>query len=104
MAIISYIFEHPLQALVGVFLSLPIYHLLAWLLDEHHIRSIPGPKLAALSDAWLGYWAAQGCRSVHIHEMHVKYGPPVTRVVFIIKVSHSSDRQIRADCTGPCIN
>lgn len=74
MSVITYIVDYPLRTAVGLFLIVPVYHLLAWLLDKNSIRSIPGPKLAALSDAWLGYWAAQGCRSVHVHDMHMKYG------------------------------
>jgi benzoate 4-monooxygenase len=74
MVLLSYIAENPLHGVVAVLLAVPAYHLLAWLLDEHSIRSIPGPPLAALSDAWLGYWAAQGKRSEQVHEMHQKYG------------------------------
>lgn len=70
----SYIVGYPLQTVVALFLFVPAYHLLAWLLDGHGLRSIPGPKLAAMSDAWLGYWAAQGCRSLHVHDMHGRYG------------------------------
>ena len=103
MAILSYIFEHTLPVLFGGLLIVPVYHLLAWLLDEHGIRSFPGPKLAALSDAWLGYWAAQGCRSVHVHEMHREYGSPSDRVLIVV-ISHYIDREIRAHCAQPCIN
>ncbi|KAF8586633.1 cytochrome P450 monooxygenase pc-bph [Ramaria rubella] len=74
MAALAYITEHPLQAVVAVLFAVPVYHLLAWLYDEHRIRTIPGPILAALSDTWLGYWAAQGCRSLQVHELHRKYG------------------------------
>jgi benzoate 4-monooxygenase len=81
MAILSYVIEHPIQALVAVFLVVAVYHLVAWRLDEHGIRAIPGPMLAAMSDGWLGYWAAQGCRSVHVHEMHKKYGASHNRAV-----------------------
>ncbi|KAF8499897.1 cytochrome P450 monooxygenase [Hysterangium stoloniferum] len=74
MAISTYIIEYPLHSLLVLVLSVPAYHLFLWLRDDHGIRDIPGPGLAALSDAWLAYWAAQGCRSEHVHEVHKKYG------------------------------
>lgn len=55
-------------------LAIPLFHIIAWRGDEHGIRDIPGPKLAALSDAWLGYQAARGHRSTVVHELHEKVG------------------------------
>jgi len=72
--LLNYIVEYPLHVFLAVVVTVPVYHVFAWLRDEHGIRNIPGPIMAALSDAWLGYWAAQGCRSEHIHQMHLKYG------------------------------
>lgn len=74
MSIISFVLQYPVQLGLAALLTVPLYHILAWLWDEHGIRDIPGPTLAALSDAWLGYWAAQGCRSEYVHQMHLKYG------------------------------
>jgi hypothetical protein len=71
---IEFLFHSPLSLGISAFLLVIAYHILAWLWDEHGIRDIPGPRLAAFSDAWLGYWAAQGCRSEHLHKMHLKYG------------------------------
>jgi benzoate 4-monooxygenase len=102
MAIISYIVDRPFQTVVALLLLVPVYPILAWLLDEHGLRSIPGPKLAALSDAWLGYWAAQGCRSEHVHDMHLKYGARIS--LYSLDPSHCAHRQVRTHCTRPCIH
>ena len=74
MALLDILPQNPLYVLLGVLVGVPVYHVLVWLYDPYGIRDISGPRIAALSDAWLGYWAAQGCRSEKVHEMHLKYG------------------------------
>jgi len=51
-----------------------LVHLIPYLFDPQGIRSYPGPLLARLSDAWLGWVAAQGHRSEVVHGLHEKYG------------------------------
>ena len=74
MVLLTYIAENPLHVVVALILAVPVLHVLIWLFDEHSLRSIPGPLTAAFSDAWLGYWAAHGERSLQVHKMHQKYG------------------------------
>ena len=49
-------------------------HFIYFIIDPHCIRSYPGPLLAKLSDAWLGYVAAHGHRSEVVHGLHQQYG------------------------------
>lgn len=71
---IEYYYLFPAITVAVLLLAVPLYHIIAWMNDEHGIRDIPGPKLAALSDVWLGYQAAQGYRSLVVHEVHKKFG------------------------------
>lgn len=70
----SLVQQHPVYLILGIPALVLLAHLLPWLLDSYRIRDIPGPWLAKFTDAWLGYWAAQGMRSEHVHEIHQKYG------------------------------
>ncbi|KAF8594780.1 cytochrome P450 monooxygenase pc-bph [Ceratobasidium sp. AG-I] len=62
-------------AAVGI-LCWVAYFIFPYLRDPHNLRrtSIGGPKLAALSNAWLAYVAARGDRSESVHRLHQKYG------------------------------
>lgn len=103
MAILSYLTQNPLQLLVAILVGVPVYHVLAWLFDEHSLRSTPGPWQAALSDGWLGYWAAKGQRSERVHEMHQKYGT----YQYLLEKSrevHTPCRQVSAHSTEPRLN
>ncbi|KZT71867.1 cytochrome P450 [Daedalea quercina L-15889] len=51
-----------------------LLHFVPLIADPYRINSYPGPFLAKISDAWLGWVAAQGHRSEVVHEMHKKYG------------------------------
>ncbi|KZT00648.1 cytochrome P450 [Laetiporus sulphureus 93-53] len=51
-----------------------LVHFVPYLRDPHRIRSYPGPFLAKLSDAWLGWVAAKGHRSEVVHKLHQKHG------------------------------
>lgn len=74
MSLLTYPIEHPYWFSAALLLTIPLYHIIAWWKDEHGIRDIPGPKLAVLSDAWLGYWASQGVRSFMVHDVHKEFG------------------------------
>ncbi|CAE6470467.1 unnamed protein product [Rhizoctonia solani] len=52
------------------------YIFIPYLTDPQGLRrnTIAGPKLAALSNAWLAYVASRGDRSLAVHELHQKYG------------------------------
>ncbi|CUA74703.1 Benzoate 4-monooxygenase [Rhizoctonia solani] len=60
----------------GVVVGVFGYVVIPYLWDSHGLRrsSIAGPKLAALSNAWLAYVASRGDRSQAVHELHRKYG------------------------------
>ena len=49
-------------------------HLVPYVVDAHGIRSIPGPRLAKFTDAWMGRVVVGGHRSEVVHEMHKQYG------------------------------
>ncbi|EJC97640.1 cytochrome P450 monooxygenase [Fomitiporia mediterranea MF3/22] len=53
-----------------------VVYLQPYLVDSHFIRrnGITGPFFARFSDAWLGWVAAHGNRSVVVHKLHKKYG------------------------------
>lgn len=79
MAVLDYVLS-PLESL-GLASSLLIIpclvlagHFIYFIIDPHRIRSYPGPLLAKLTDAWLGYVAAHGHRSEVVHGLHQKYG------------------------------
>lgn len=77
MAIVDYLLHLDwisTLSLLGVFVLLA--HLVPYFVDPFCIRSngISGPFWAGLSDAWLGWIAAQGHRSEVVHELHKKYG------------------------------
>ncbi|CAE6351790.1 unnamed protein product [Rhizoctonia solani] len=61
---------------LGVAASLAGYIFVPYLRDPHDLRrsTIAGPKLAALSNAWLAFVAFRGDRSQAVHELHQKYG------------------------------
>ena len=61
-------------ASIAVFLAA---HIGPYVWDRYHLRAIPGPTLAKLSDAWLARVAASGHRSEEVHKLHEKYGPVV---------------------------
>ncbi|KAF8594779.1 cytochrome P450 monooxygenase pc-bph [Ceratobasidium sp. AG-I] len=60
----------------GAAVLLLAYFVIPYIRDEHGYRrkSIGGPKLAALSNAWLAYVSARGDRSQAVHKLHQKYG------------------------------
>ncbi|KZS98305.1 cytochrome P450 monooxygenase pc-bph [Sistotremastrum niveocremeum HHB9708] len=74
MAIVDLFLSHPGYIAASIPVLVLLVHIVPWLVDSHSIRDIKGPWLAKFSDFWLGYWAAQGKRSEHVHEMHKKYG------------------------------
>jgi len=52
-----------------------LIHIVFYFVDPYGIRQYPGPFLAKITPAWLGWVAQQGHRSEVIHELHKKYGP-----------------------------
>lgn len=58
-------------------LAVVFAHLIPYLTDPFHQRSIPGPFLAKFSDIWLGWVSSRGHRSDIVHELHKKHGPLV---------------------------
>jgi len=86
--------NNPLAVLLILPSSVILAHLLPWFIDSRHIRDIPGPWLAKFSDAWLGYWAAQGKRSEHVHEIQKKYGTVVRLAPNHISIADSDALQI----------
>ncbi|KAG8732181.1 hypothetical protein FRC12_019392 [Ceratobasidium sp. 428] len=52
------------------------YYFIPYSLDPYNLRrpAIQGPKLAAVSNAWLAYVAARGDRSGEVHKLHQRYG------------------------------
>ncbi|KIK71442.1 hypothetical protein GYMLUDRAFT_149556 [Collybiopsis luxurians FD-317 M1] len=76
-SLVSLIIRNPLTtAGVSLLSFLFIHILLPYILDPHSLRklSIPGPRVAALSDLWLGYHSANGHRSEAVHALHERYG------------------------------
>ncbi|PCH44767.1 cytochrome P450 monooxygenase [Wolfiporia cocos MD-104 SS10] len=65
---------HPAALLLLIPAAVLAVHFVPYLLDPHGIRSYPGPFLAKLSDAWLGWVAAKGHRSEVVHQLHQRYG------------------------------
>ncbi|KAL5631774.1 hypothetical protein ACGC1H_007322 [Rhizoctonia solani] len=61
---------------VGIVIGAFGYIFIPYLTDPQGLRrnTIAGPKLAALSNAWLAYVASRGDRSLAVHELHQKYG------------------------------
>ncbi|KZV98087.1 cytochrome P450 [Exidia glandulosa HHB12029] len=55
-------------------LATTAYVLLPYVVDPHHLREVPGPFIARLTNLWLAYWSAEGKRSERVHEQHLKYG------------------------------
>ena len=65
----------PIAAWAGlVIAAVLLVHLVPLITDPYGLRSYPGPFLAKISDAWLGWVAAQGHRSEVVHELHQKHG------------------------------
>jgi benzoate 4-monooxygenase len=67
-----------LQSFVATLLGLPaaivLIHIIIYFVDPYGFRQYPGPFLAKLTSAWLGWVAQQGHRSEVVHELHRKYG------------------------------
>ncbi|TCD69097.1 hypothetical protein EIP91_008739 [Steccherinum ochraceum] len=51
-----------------------LWLLAAWLYDSHGLRPLPGPPLAKISSAWLGWVAHTGRLNTLIWAQHQKYG------------------------------
>ncbi|KAH9835376.1 cytochrome P450 [Rhodofomes roseus] len=65
----------PIAAWAGVVVAaVLLVHFVPFIADPFGVRSYPGPFLAKISDAWLGWVAAQGHRSEVVHELHQKHG------------------------------
>ncbi|KAJ7891685.1 cytochrome P450 [Mycena olivaceomarginata] len=68
-----------LQFFVATLLGFPsaivLIHIIIYFVDPYGIRQYPGPFLAKLTSAWLGWVAQQGHRSEVVHKLHRKYGP-----------------------------
>ncbi|KAJ4470810.1 cytochrome P450 monooxygenase pc-bph [Lentinula aciculospora] len=76
-SLLSIIIHNPLATAGIVVVGFLFTHiLLPYFLDLHSLRkfSIPGPRMAALSDLWLGYYSANGHRSEVVHALHERYG------------------------------
>jgi benzoate 4-monooxygenase len=101
MTIVDLAFQYYLYLVATALLLIPVYHSLAWLWDQHGIRDIPGPHLAAFSDAWLGYWATQGCRSDRVHKAHSKHGRNYLHLFYIIE---QLSRQVASNRPKPCFD
>ena len=86
--------QHPFYALLAIPVCVILAHLVPWLADSHRIRDIPGPRIAKFSDAWLGYWAAQGKRSEHVHKIHKQYGTLVRLAPNHVSIADSDALQI----------
>ncbi|KZT68336.1 cytochrome P450 [Daedalea quercina L-15889] len=71
-----------------------LYHLVPFVTDPYRIRSYPGPVLAKVSDAWLGWVAAQGHRSEIVHELHQKHGKFVRLAPDHVSVSDPDALQV----------
>lgn len=92
--LLSILWQNPLYFLLATPVLVLLAHLLPWLVDSHSIRDIPGPWLAKFSDAWLGYWAASGKRSEHVHGVHRKYGNVVRLAPNHISIADSDALQV----------
>lgn len=90
----SLIPDRPVYFLFAIPSALVLAHIIPWLYDSHHLRDVPGPWLAKFTDAWLGYWAAQGKRSEHVHEIHEKYGNIVRLAPNHVSIADSDALQI----------
>ena len=60
--------------LVGVVGIIALVHLAAWIVDPYSLRSIPGPRLAKVSAAWMGWLGHTHRVNAVLQEQHVKYG------------------------------
>jgi len=86
--------QHPVYCLLVVPAVVALAHVVPWLIDSHRIRDLPGPWVAKFSDFWLGYWAAQGKRSEHVHEIHNQYGTVVRLAPNHVSIADSDALQI----------
>ena len=108
-----------LLASIAIPTALTLGLLVRYLVDSHKIGSngIPGPLLAKLSDAWLGWTAAHGHRSEIVHALHEKYGKLSSRYTIhtplnILFGSHDlplicimiENRSICTPRTQPCLH
>ncbi|KAJ4294588.1 hypothetical protein N0V90_008279 [Kalmusia sp. IMI 367209] len=69
----------PLLFLASI-LGLVLFYISAviiYRLTLHPLAHYPGPKLAAITDIYLTYYAYHGSRHLAFHRAHVKYGPCV---------------------------
>lgn len=51
-----------------------LFHAVPYIIDGRNLRRYPGPLVAQLSDAWLGWIAANGTVNVAVQDSHAKYG------------------------------
>lgn len=60
--------------LLAVPILVILYHLAVFLIDHNGLRSIPGPFLAKLTDAWFGVVALKGLSCEVVYDLHKQYG------------------------------
>lgn len=66
--------------LLGVFTAIGFIYTLSLVIYRlffHGLSRYPGPKLAAISQAWYSYHLSKGTLPQQIRAMHIKYGPVV---------------------------
>lgn len=54
-----------------------LYYIIPYFVTYRHLRDIPGPLPARLSEIWLFLTARKGKRFWLVHEAHKKYGPVI---------------------------
>lgn len=77
-ALLSILLDPRMIALLGVLLLLNLVSLAFYRIYFHPLAKFPGPKLAAISRYYEGYYDAwkQGRYIFEIEKMHRKYGKP----------------------------
>ncbi|KIY49651.1 cytochrome P450 monooxygenase [Fistulina hepatica ATCC 64428] len=69
--------HNALSFIVILLVTVPLVHIVPWVIDSHKLRRYPGPFLAQFTDLWLGKVSTMGHRSEIIYGLHQKYGPIV---------------------------
>lgn len=58
-------------------ISLFFYYIIPYFWNYRHLRSIPGPLFARLSNWWLVYACREKSRWKYVNDAHTRYGPVV---------------------------
>jgi hypothetical protein len=73
--ILWWVWYHLLMVVTSLFTC--IFTLAAYRLTLHPLASVPGPRIAALSNVWYAYHAKNGLVAQLAKTLHEKYGPVV---------------------------